>query len=56
MVNMRLQRGEQVRAATPVFALVSERRPWVEANLKETTLTNVRSGRGARWCSTSTRT
>ncbi|MFC7541100.1 MarR family transcriptional regulator [Siccirubricoccus deserti] len=31
IVNMRLQRGEQVRAATPVFALVSERRPWVEA-------------------------
>jgi membrane fusion protein (multidrug efflux system) len=44
IVNMRLQRGEQVRAATPVFALVSERRPWVEANLKETTLTNVAIG------------
>jgi membrane fusion protein (multidrug efflux system) len=43
-VNMRLQRGEQVRAATPLFALVSERRPWVEANLKETTLTNVAVG------------
>jgi membrane fusion protein (multidrug efflux system) len=44
VVNMRLQRGEQVRAATPVFALVSDRRPWVEANLKETTLTNVEVG------------
>ena len=44
VVNMRLQRGEQVRAATPVFALVSERRPWVEANLKETTLTHVAIG------------
>ena len=44
VVNMRLQRGEQVRAATPVFALVSERRPWVEANLKETTLTHVEVG------------
>jgi membrane fusion protein (multidrug efflux system) len=44
VVNMRLQRGEQVRAATPVFALVAERRPWVEANLKETTLTNVEIG------------
>ena len=43
-VNVRLQPGEQVRAATPVFALVSERRPWVEANLKETTLTNVQLG------------
>lgn len=44
IVNMRLQRGEQLRAATPVFALVSERRPWVEANLKETTLTHVTVG------------
>lgn len=44
VVNMRLQRGEQVRAATPVFALVSDRRPWVEANLKETTLTHVAIG------------
>lgn len=44
VVNMRLQPGEQVKAATPVFALVSDRRPWVEANLKETTLTNVAVG------------
>jgi membrane fusion protein (multidrug efflux system) len=44
IVNMRLQRGEQVKAATPVFALVSERRPWVEANLKETTLTHIVPG------------
>jgi membrane fusion protein (multidrug efflux system) len=44
VVNMRLQRGEQVRAATPVFALVSDRRPWIEANLKETTLTHVAVG------------
>ena len=44
IVNMRLQRGEQVRASTPVFALVSDRRPWVEANLKETTLAHVRIG------------
>lgn len=44
IVNMRLQNGEQVRAATPVFALVSDRRPWIEANLKETTLTHVRIG------------
>jgi len=43
-VNVRLQPGEQVKAATPIFALVSERRPWVEANLKETTLTNVELG------------
>jgi membrane fusion protein (multidrug efflux system) len=44
VVNVRLQPGEQVRAATPIFALVSDKRPWVEANLKETTLGNVRIG------------
>ena len=44
VVNVRVQVGEQVKAATPVFALVSDRRPWVEANLKETTLTNVEIG------------
>lgn len=43
-VNVRLQVGEQVKSATPIFVLVSERRPWVEANLKETTLTNVQIG------------
>jgi hypothetical protein len=37
-------RSEQVKAATPIFALVSERRPWVEANLKETTLAHVTVG------------
>jgi membrane fusion protein (multidrug efflux system) len=44
IVNLKLQPGEQVRAATPMFALVSDTRPWVEANLKETTLTNVSVG------------
>lgn len=48
IVNMRLQRGEQVRAATAIFALVSERRPWVEANMKETALTNVAVGQRVR--------
>jgi membrane fusion protein (multidrug efflux system) len=44
VVNMRVQRGEQLRAATPFFALVSDRRPWVDANLKETTLAHVSIG------------
>ncbi|MBY0331358.1 MAG: HlyD family secretion protein [Acetobacteraceae bacterium] len=44
IVNLKLQPGEQVRAATPMFSLVSEVRPWVEANLKETTLTHVSVG------------
>ena len=41
---MRVQRGEQLRAAVPLFALVSDRRPWVDANLKETTLAHVSIG------------
>jgi membrane fusion protein (multidrug efflux system) len=47
-VNVKLQPGEQVKAATPLFVVVSDRRPWVEANLKETELTNVRVGQKAR--------
>lgn len=44
VVNLRLQPGEQLRAATPVFAVVSDRRPWIDANLKETTLAHVTVG------------
>ncbi|MCC7274668.1 MAG: HlyD family secretion protein, partial [Alphaproteobacteria bacterium] len=44
VVNLRVQPGEQLRATTPVFALVSDRRPWVDANLKETTLAHVTVG------------
>jgi membrane fusion protein, multidrug efflux system len=47
-VNVKLQPGEQVKAAMPLFAIVSDRRPWVEANLKETDLTHVRVGQKAR--------
>ena len=46
-VNMKLQRGEQIKAQTPLFALVSKTRPWVEANFKETDLTHVRVGHKA---------
>lgn len=46
-VNMRLQQGEQVKAATPLFAVVALQRPWVEANFKETELTHVRVGQKA---------
>jgi membrane fusion protein (multidrug efflux system) len=46
-VNVRLQRGEQIKAATPLFALVADTRPWVEANFKETELTHVRKGQSA---------
>ena len=47
VVNVRIQPGEQVKAATPVFALVAASRPWVEANFKETELTHVRAGQKA---------
>jgi membrane fusion protein (multidrug efflux system) len=43
-VNVKLQPGEQIRALTPLFAIVSDNRPWVEANFKETELTHVRPG------------
>lgn len=46
-VNVKLQPGEQIRMATPLFALVSDARPWVEANFKETELTHVRPGHRA---------
>lgn len=46
-VNVKLLRGEQVKAATPLFAIVSDTRPWVEANFKETELTHVRPGQTA---------
>ncbi|MGE0767530.1 MAG: HlyD family secretion protein [Hyphomicrobiaceae bacterium] len=46
-VNVKLLPGEQVRAATPLFALISDATPWVEANFKETELTYVRPGQSA---------
>ncbi len=46
-VNVKLQLGEQVKIASPVFALVSATRPWVEANFKETDLAHVRPGQKA---------
>ena len=47
VVNLRLQPGEQVKAQTPLFSLVADHRPWVEANFKETDLTNVSVGQKA---------
>lgn len=47
VVNFRLQLGEQVRPQTPLFALVTDRRPWLEANFKETDLTHVNVGQKA---------
>ena len=47
VVNFKLQLGEQVKAQTPLFSLVADRRPWVEANFKETDLTFVAVGQKA---------
>ncbi len=47
ILNFRLQLGEQVKAQTPLFSLVADRRPWVEANYKETDLTYVTVGQKA---------
>ena len=47
-VNVKLQPGDQVKAATPIFVLVADARPWVEANLKETDLTHVRPGQSVK--------
>ena len=48
VVNFKLQLGEQVKAQTPLFAVVADRRPWVEANFKETDLTHVTVGQKAK--------
>jgi membrane fusion protein (multidrug efflux system) len=47
VLNFRLQLGEQVKAQTPLFSMVADRRPWVEANFKETDLTYVTVGQRA---------
>jgi membrane fusion protein (multidrug efflux system) len=43
----RLQVGDYVNAATPVFALVSTRNLWIEANFKEVQLAKMRVGQPA---------
>jgi membrane fusion protein (multidrug efflux system) len=48
VVNFKLQLGEQVKAQTPLFALVTDRRPWLEANFKETDLAHVVVGQKAK--------
>jgi membrane fusion protein, multidrug efflux system len=48
VVNVRLQPGDEVKRAVPLFAIVADTRPWVEANMKENKLTDVRVGQRAR--------
>ncbi len=47
-VNMKVQLGEQVKPAIPLFVIVADHRPWIEANIKETDLTHVHVGQKAR--------
>jgi len=42
-----IQVGDHITAATPLFALMSNRDIWVEANFKETDLTYMRPGQNA---------
>jgi membrane fusion protein (multidrug efflux system) len=42
-----LQPGDYVNAAQPLFAVVSQRRIWVEANFKETDVAHMRPGQSA---------
>jgi membrane fusion protein (multidrug efflux system) len=42
-----LQVGDHINAAAPVFALMSTRDVWVEANFKEDQLTHMRPGQSA---------
>ncbi len=46
-MNFKAQPGEQIKPQTPLFSIVVDRRPWVEANFKETDLTNVAVGQKA---------
>ena len=46
--NLRLQAGEHVARGTPVFSLVQSGPRWIEANFKETQLTEMRVGQPAR--------
>lgn len=47
VVTMPLVAGEQVTAAKPLFAIVTDKSPWVDANFKETDLSHVYVGQKA---------
>jgi len=47
VVTVPLVAGEQITAAEPLFAIVTDTPPWVDANFKETELTYVRVGQKA---------
>ena len=47
VVTVPLVTGEQISASEPLFAIVTDKSPWVDANFKETELTHVRVGQHA---------
>lgn len=47
VVTVPLVAGEQIKAAEPLFAIVTDADPWVDANFKETELTHVHAGQTA---------
>ena len=47
VVTVPLVAGEQITASEPLFAIVTDTPPWVDANFKETELTHVRPGQKA---------
>ncbi len=47
VVTVPLVPGEQITASKPLFAIVTDKAPWVDANFKETELTHVRVGQRA---------
>ncbi|HJN22628.1 MAG: HlyD family secretion protein [Rhodospirillales bacterium] len=47
VTNFHLQAGEYVEAGTPVFTIIGDSDIWIEANFKETDLTNIQVGQNA---------
>ena len=47
VTNFNLHAGEHVEAGRPVFSLIGTQKLWIEANFKETDLTNVVAGQPA---------
>ncbi|MDQ3259306.1 MAG: HlyD family secretion protein [Pseudomonadota bacterium] len=45
--NMKLRVGEYADQGAPLFSLIESGQPWIEANFKETQLTNIRVGQAA---------
>ena len=44
---MNLEKGEYIDVGKILFAIVDEKKSWLEANLKETDLTNIKVGQSA---------